>query len=264
MLEINTWQDALRLESFKLSKKKPIVGISANVMLDESGRFQNFWRSYVNEDYVISVLKAGGVPIILPVINDEKCIREQLENVDAIIVTGGDADVNPSLYGEELLPKSSAPNGERDWFDFKMAKIVEEIKIPTLNICRGHQVSNVFHGGTLYQDTSYADNINLVHNQYSTPDFLAHELKIQKSSLLYDILKKDKIWVNSFHHQIINEVAETFKVTAVATDGAIEAIEYKNPDYFFLSLQWHPEMMTARGDEDMLKIFKRLINETKI
>ncbi len=247
-----------------MSKKKPIIGISANVILDESGRFDDFWRSYVNEDYVKSVLKAGGIPVILPIVNDEEVIREQLENVDAIIVTGGDADVNPALYGEKLLPKSSAPNDERDWFDFKMAQIVKEVKKPTLNICRGHQVANVFHGGTLYQDTSYADNIDLVHNQYSTPDFLAHELKIEKNSLLYDILKKDKILVNSFHHQVINEVAEIFKVTALATDGAIEAIEYKNPDYFFLSLQWHPEMMASRGNEDMLNIFKRLIKETKI
>jgi len=247
-----------------LSNKRPIIGITANAVLDESGRFENFWRSYVNEDYVVSVLKAGGVPIILPIIDDEEAIRKQLESVDAVVFTGGDADVNPKLYGEKALPESSEPNDKRDWFDLKMVKISEEMKKPTLCVCRGHQISNVYHGGTLYQDTSYIKGSNLVHNQYSTPDFLAHEITIEKDSLLYDILKKDKIWINSFHHQTVKEVAKNLKATAIATDGAIEAIEYKNSDYFFLSVQWHPEMMTSCGNEDMLKVFRRLIKETKI
>ena len=146
----------------------------------------------------------------------------------------------------------------------RLARLVKELKIPTLYVCRGHQIANVFSGGTLYQDTSYADDINLVHNQFSTPCHLAHEVNIQKDSLLYEILQKDSIWVNSFHHQIVKDVPEVLKISAKATDGAIEAIELKNRDYFFLSLQWHPEMLTACGDEDMLKIFKRLVKETKI
>lgn len=247
-----------------MSKRKPIIGISANVILDESGRFEDFWKSYVNEDYVISVLKAGGIPLILPMIDDEEAIKQQVQNIDAIIMTGGDADIHPSKYGHELLPKTQSPNEKRDWFDFKLARIIKDLKMPTLNICRAHQVSNVFRGGTLFQDTSYAQGIDLVHNQYSTPDFLAHEVNIQKDSLLYDILQKEKIEVNSFHHQVIDEVAETLKASAISTDGAIEAVEYKNPDYFFLSIQWHPEMMASRGNVDMLKIFERLVKETKI
>jgi len=264
MLEINTWQDVQELESFKLNNKRPIVGISANVILTEMRGFKDFYRSYVNEDYVISVLKAEGVPIVLPIINDEEAIRKQLESIDALIITGGDADVNPKLYGQEYTEKSSTPNDNRDWYDLKVSKIAQEMKIPTLCVCRGHQISNVYQGGTLHQDISCAVDTKIVHDQYTSPEFLAHEITIEKDSLLYDILKKDKIWVNSFHHQIINKVADTFKVTALSSDGVIEAIEYKEADYFFLSMQWHPEMMTSRGDENMLKIFKRLVNETKI
>lgn len=264
MLEINTWQDVQRLESFKLSKKRPIVGISANAILTEMRGFKDFWRSYVNEDYVTSVLKADGVPIILPIINNEESIRKQLESIDALIITGGDADVNPELYGEKYSEKSSTPNDKRDWYDLKLCKIAREMKIPTLCVCRGHQISNVYHKGTLHQDISCAIKTDIVHDQYTAPEHIAHEIIIEKDSLLYDILKKDRIGVNSFHHQIINKVADIFKVTALSTDGVVEAIEYKDSDYFFLSVQWHPEMMTSRGDEDMLKIFKRLIKETKI
>lgn len=233
-------------------------------MLDESGRFEDFWKSYVNEDYITAVLKAGGVPLMLPVVDDEEVIEEQVKNVDAIIMSGGDADIDPALYNQDILPKSSTPNKKRDWFDLKLAKIAKELKKPTLNICRGHQLSNVLRGGTLHQDTSYANDIYLTHFQHSAPDFLAHEITIKKDSLLYDILQKEKIWVNSFHHQIVDEIAPTLRASALTSDGVVEALEYKKADYFFLSLQWHPEMMAARGDKDMLKIFKRLVNETKI
>jgi len=248
-----------------LSKRKPIIGISGNIMLDTSGRFDiDYWKSYVNEDYVTSVLKAGGVPVIMPMVDDEEVLRAQVENVDAVVFTGGDADVSPDLYGEEILPKTQTPCERRDWFDMKLAKIVKELKKPTLFVCRGHQIANVFHGGSLYQDLSYAEGINLEHNQFTSPCFLAHEVNIKKQSLLYEIVQKESISVNSFHHQVIKDVPESLNISAIATDGAIEAIELKDPDCFFLSLQWHPEMLAARDDEDMLNIFKRLVKETKI
>jgi len=247
-----------------LNSNKPIIGISCNVLPDTSGRFENFWRAYVNEDYVTSVLKAGGIPIMLPIIDNKEAIRAQLDCVDGIIVTGGDADVNPALYGEELVKESSAPNDKRDEFDLELAKIVDELKKPTLNICRGHQIGNVFREGSIFQDVSYANKKHLKHDGHPTPDFLAHEVKISKESLLYDIIGKEDISVNSFHHQSIKKVAPTLMASAVASDGIIECLEYKNPEYFFLSLQWHPEMMAARGNKDMLKIFQRLVQEAKI
>ena len=245
-----------------MSKKKVIIGIAGSLVIDPSIRFKNYWRSYVNEDYVTSVVKAGAVPYIIPVVNDEEVIKEQVKNVDAIIFSGG-SDINPLEYGEELLDKCGEIDDRRDTFDFKLAKIVQEFKKPTLCICRGHQVNAVLKGGTLYQDLSYANNTILEHDQYSTPDFPAHQIKIIKNSLLYDILKKEELWVNSFHHQFIKDMPKGFKVTATSSDGVIEAIEYENPEYFFLSVQWHPEMMAARDNEDMLKLFKRLVKESK-
>lgn len=243
--------------------QKPIIGISCNVITDENGRFKDFWRAYVNEDYVLSVLKAGGIPVLLPIVDDKEVIKAQVENVDAIIITGGDADVNPELYGEKILKETSTPNPRRDWFDIELLKIIEELKKPTLCICRGHQIQNVFHGGTLYQDIGYVSDEPLDHDNLIAPDFLAHEIKINKESLLYDIIEKEDVSINSFHHQSVKEVGLSLKATAVSRDGVIEAIEYKNPEYFFLSIQWHPEMMASRGSEDMLKIFQRLIKEAK-
>jgi len=244
-----------------MSRKK-IIGIAGGLIIDPTMRFKNYWKSYVNEDYVTSVVKAGGIPYIIPVIDDDEIIKEQVKNVDGIIFSGG-SDINPLVYGEKLQEKCGEIDNRRDKFDFKLAKIVKELKKPTFCICRGHQVNAVLSKGTLCQDLSYAKNSPLEHDQYSTPDFPAHQIKIAKESLLYDILKKEELWVNSFHHQFIKDMPNGFKITATSTDGVIEAIEYENPEYFFLSVQWHPEMMAARDNEDMLKLFKRLIKESR-
>lgn len=245
-----------------MSSKKAVIGIGGSVILDTSIRFTDYWKSCVNEDYVTSVVKAGGVPYILPIVDDEEVIREQVKNVDALILSGG-LDIDPKEYGEETLDMCGPTDTRRDWFDLRLAKIAKELKKPTLCICKGHQIAAVADGGSLYQDLSYFKEDALKHDQYSVPSFEAHSIKIFKDSLLYDILKKEEVMVNSFHHQVIKKMPKGFKITALAPDGAIEAMEYENPDYFFISVQWHPEMMAACDNVDMLKLFKRLIKETK-
>lgn len=244
-------------------QKKVIVGILGNVMTQNDGRFKDYWKSYVNEDYVTSVLKAGGVPFIIPIVDNGEVMKEQLACVDALIFSGGDADINPKLYHQEMQKESSEPNDRRDFFDFQVMKLAKEVRKPTLCVCRGHQVFNVFHGGSLYQDILYDKNAKDWHSSKGTPDFLAHEISIAKDSLLYDIVQKENISVNSFHHQFVKDVAKELRVVATSPDGVIEALEYKKSDYFCLSLQWHPEMLAAKGDENMLKLFQRLIKEAK-
>lgn len=241
--------------------KKPIIGIAGNTLSIPDHPFGEYWRSYVNEDYVISVLRAGGVPYILPIIDDKEVIQAQLENVDGLIISGGDNDINPKLYGQKLEKETVSPNDKRDFFDFHLAALAKKMKKPSLFICRGHQVATIENGGTLYQDVSYAPNITIKHHNNPSPDYPAHMVDIDKDSFLFDILQKDKVWVNSFHHQLVKDVPQGYKVTALAPDGCIEAIEPIKRDCFYLSLQWHPEMMAAKGNEDMKKIFTRLIEE---
>lgn len=243
--------------------KKIVIGILGNVMTQNDGRFKDYWKSYVNEDYVTSVLKAGGIPVILPVVDDVEVMKKQVNSVDALIFSGGDADINPKLYHQDIQEKCSTPNDRRDFFDLHVMQIAKEMRKPTLCICRGHQIFNVFHGGSLYQDISYAKGARDWHSSKGAPDCLAHEIRIEKDSLLYDILQEENISVNSFHHQFVKDVAPELRVVAKSPDGVIEALEYKNNDYFCLSLQWHPEMLAARESESMLKLFQRLIQEAK-
>ncbi len=238
------------------------VGISAGLILDGSGRFQDYWKVAVNDDYVSSVVKAGGIPIVLPVVSNIEIIKEQLKSIDVLIMSGGD-DVNPLEYGEEHLPKTGTPNLKRDFYDLNLVKLAREMKIPTLAICRGFQITNVAFGGTLYQDMSYIDNAKLKHDQWSLSNIGTQKITIEEGSLLHNIFDKKEVLINSFHHQAAKDVAKDMKVVAKASDGVIEAIEFLDNDTFFLAVQWHPEMMAAQNNEDMLKIFKALIESNK-
>jgi len=239
---------------------KPLIGIIGNILIDQGGMFPGYERAYVNNDYVISVVKAGGIPVILPVISDDNTIKSQVEKVDGIIISGG-FDINPLFYGEEPTEKQGFTFNERDEYDMKIVKYSSQLKKPILGICRGIQVINVAFGGTLYQDTSFAKGSYIKHMQNSKPDLPSHTVEIIKDSMLYNIIGESAI-TNSFHHQSVKDVAPGFKISAMAKDGIIEAIESEKED-FILGVQWHPEMLTARGDTQMLKIFENLILYSK-
>ncbi|WP_373898176.1 gamma-glutamyl-gamma-aminobutyrate hydrolase family protein [Haloimpatiens sp. FM7315] len=237
--------------------KKPIIGITGSVLVDEGGMFPGYERAYVNDDYVQAVVKAGAIPVVIPMVYDEKVIRKQLESVDALIMSGGH-DVNPLLYGEEPSQKLGSILPKRDDFDLCVIKIAMEMKIPMLGICRGHQMINVANGGTLYQDLSLIEGCYVKHNQGFLSNVPTRSVDIKENTKLYEIFGK-QVTTNSFHHLAVKDVAPGFKKAAVAKDGVVEAIE-KEGDYFVLGIQWHPEMM-AKNNEKMLNIFKMLVKE---
>ena len=243
-----------------MTNKRVVVGISSSVLVDQGGMFPGYKRAYVNKDYVDSVILAGGVPMIIPFSEDKEVIKSQMELVDALILSGGH-DVYPYNYGKEPSQKIGEVFPERDEYDFALLEIAKEKKIPILGICRGHQIINVYEGGTLLQDLSEAKTTLLKHSQGSNPAQKTQKIKLEKSSKLYDIFAKDELFINSFHHQVIDEVASGYKVTARTSDGVVEAIECENYP-FLVGVQWHPEMM-AKTCDDMLKLFKRLVAEAK-
>ncbi|MFD3157779.1 gamma-glutamyl-gamma-aminobutyrate hydrolase family protein [Haloimpatiens sp. FM7330] len=236
---------------------KPIIGVSGSIIVDEGGMFPGYERAYVNDDYIQSVVRAGGVPYIIPMVYDEEVIRDQVKNVDALILSGGH-DVNPLLYGEEPSQKLGGILPKRDTFDCALIKMAMEMKKPILGICRGHQIINAANGGTIYQDLSYINGCYIKHNQQHLSNIPTHTVEITEGTKLYDILG-EKVLTNSFHHLALNDIAPGFKVAAVSKDGVVEAIE-KEGEEFVIGIQWHPEMM-AKDNENMLNIFKALIRQ---
>jgi putative glutamine amidotransferase len=214
-------------------------------------------RQYVNSAYITSVLNAGGIPVLLPVITDLEGIKSQINGIDGIILSGGE-DVGTLLYGEEPMIKQGFFYPERDEYEINLAKIAHSQGKPIFGICRGMQVLNVAFGGTLYQDLSYFSREVLKHRQESRRGVGTHTVEILKGTKLYEIFG-DRTVANSFHHQAVKDVAPGFLVSAVAKDEIIEAMEWMGEEYI-VAVQWDPEEMSYNNLK-MLELFKKLVQQ---
>lgn len=238
--------------------KKPLVGIVGNILVMDGGMFPGIKRDYVNRDYVKSIGLAGGAAVILPVMDEEEIVRTQLEGVDAILLSGG-YDLYPQSYGEEPMWEQGFIYQEVDDYYFKVIKAARELGKPVFGICKGIQAINVAFGGTLYQDIKKQVPDSIKHSQ-SAPRYAGtHQVEICKDSFLGECLP-EKLLVNSYHHQAIKEVAEGFSVTARSVDGVIEGIESLKEN-FIAAVQWHPEMMAAQGNKDMIRLLQNFLRK---
>jgi len=236
--------------------KMPKIGICGSLVAGECKILEDKERSYVMDDYVQAVYLAGGAPLILPIISSEKTIEIQMENIDGLILPGGE-DINPVYYKEIHHNKLANISPRLDAYEMILLKIASRKKIPILGICRGMQFINVFFGGNLYQDNSLHIKCWIKHCQECLVDSKRHQVSVKKGSWLHSIFGDD-IVVNSFHHQSINELAEGFTVTANSKDELIEGIE-KIGDPFCVGVQWHPELL-APADEKMSDLFKSFVS----
>ena len=244
-------------ESSKPSQK-PLIGVSGSMLA--STKYLNYYFSYVSDYYIQAIVKSGGIPVIIPLVRDTSVISDQIRGLDGLIMSGG-ADINPLKYQEEPTRTISTIHPERDEFDYVLLQNALKKQIPILGICRGHQLLNVFHSGTLHQDIESAYINANEHKQAGNHEFGTHTVLIKKKSWLYKVLGKDQLIVNSLHHQSVKDLAPGFKVTAEAKDGVIEGIE-KIKGSFCVGVQWHPEMMHGR-DSEMLKLCKAFVKVCK-
>ncbi len=246
----------LALSLFAQGAKKPVIGIS-------SGWGEGSSTS-APLTYVESVIRAGGIPMVLPITHDPDLLAAMLDRVDAVIMTGGE-DLDPlKWYGEQPVRAMGAVVPQRDSFDIALIRMTVSRNIPLLGICRGHQLLNVAYGGTLYQDIpSQVKGSKVQHNQKAPSNYGTHTINIVKGSLLNQQTGLEQVAVNSYHHQAVKDIAPGFVATAFGLDGVIEAMEKEGSTRVF-GVQFHPEGFTASNIDTFLGVFKHLVKEANI
>ena len=251
------WQSQLVASAYAVfpeAPRKPVIGITGNY-----GEL----TCKLAEGYYKSVVRAGGVPVIIPPLSDTNVIINTLEHLDGLILSGG-ADYDPHYAGEEPCPLLGTINEERDLPELFITQLAYNRQLPILGICRGIQTLAMVLGGHVRQDISDIWQHN--HSQEEARDVATHTVFIEKDSTLYNIYRdsgsplplegaRGRLPVNSFHHQAVDEVGPRFRVIARSDDGIIEAMEsteYKS----ILGVQWHPECL-----ENGKPIFQWLVGE---
>jgi putative glutamine amidotransferase len=230
---------------------KPVIGITTDVDISD--------KHCLNQEYVQAVIRAGGLPVILPV-GVEKDVDQLIGMLDGLLLSGGQ-DINPMLFEEEPHAYLGEVAPSRDSNELELAQQMLKTGKPILGICRGLQILNVAAGGTLFQDLHKQNEGPILQHLQKAPNTHAsHYVQVEAGSLLESVVGNERIQVNSYHHQSLKDVAAVFKVTGVASDGIVEAIEGTGKQ-FVLGVQWHPELLSAKGDAVSLQIFERFIRE---
>ena len=220
------WQSQLvasAYAAFPEAPRKPVIGITGNY-----GEL----TCKLAEGYYKSVVRAGGVPVIIPPLSDTSVIINTLEHLDGLILSGG-ADYDPHYAGEEPCPLLGTINQERDLPELFITQLAYNRQLPILGICRGIQTLAMVLGGHVRQDISDIWQHN--HSQEEDRNIATHSVTVEKDSLLFRIYSGSQLStvnsqlstlsVNSFHHQAVDDAGPRFRVIARSDDGIIEAME---------------------------------------
>lgn len=247
---------------FRYRETRPVIGITGNYDKE---------TCMLAEGYYQSVVKAGGIPVVIPPFEETDRLGDMLDRLDGIVFSGG-GDINPLLLGEEPIKELHGITPERDVQELLLARLAYDRQIPMLGICKGIQTINAALGGSNYQDIhTQMEGVRIKHSQDEDRRYSSHTVgpltpeggsHAESDSILWKMFEGERIAVNSFHHQACKDVAPCLKVTAVSSDGVIEAVE-SNEYKSILAVQWHPETYILRGSQEMMPIFTWLVNESR-
>ncbi len=235
-------------------KQAPLILVAPNTDV-KGGEFGDMSTS-LSETYQRAIVMAGGLPLTLPGVASPEMVAECVGRCDGVLFTGGD-DINPKLYAKRLPPKLAKTvtlePGGRDLWELLLIDEVFRQRKPVLGICRGHQIINVALGGTLVVDIPSQIPGAMNHRQMEKKSEVVHEARLTGDSMLAKITGKQRLGVNSTHHQAIGRVAKPLKVTATSDDGVVEATELQREAAhllpWFMTVQFHPERLARRYPE---------------
>ncbi|MFJ7247669.1 gamma-glutamyl-gamma-aminobutyrate hydrolase family protein [Kitasatospora sp. NPDC098652] len=217
--------------------RRPFIGVST-YLVDASW---SDWRgrrvALVPERYTAYVQDSGGIAVLLPPDAPERA-PEALARLDALVIAGG-PDIDPAYYGEPAHPLTDVDSPERDVWEVALLRGALAAGMPVLGICRGMQVLNVVCGGTLVQHLPDVLDVDV---HAGTPGcYGAHLVRPVPGTLVGGLLPETELEVPTFHHQAVDRLGTGLRVSALAPDGTVEAVEGPG---FTVGVQWHPEQGT--------------------
>ena len=231
--------------------KKPIIGITLDN--EESGHFSKFPCYTIRQNYLHSVERLGAIPF--PLFHSTHSAKDIFSLIDGLVITGGNFDIDPQIYGKDKEGSRIIKNNRTN-FETVICQMCLDTNKPILGICGGEQLLNVICRGTLIQDIASSNSNALEHEQLNPRNQTSHSVNIKTKTKLHNIIKKQKIQVNSAHHQAIDRPGKGLIVSAHADDGIIEAIEHSHHDWC-IGVQWHPEFLITPDDNLLMKDFIR-------
>ena len=228
---------------------RPLIGITTN---------HEGIDATLREVYYKQIVSAGGTPVLIPPVANNDVLLSTLDTLDAIVLSGG-GDFNPLWAGEQPVPQLHNINNERDLPELLLTRYAFDRQLPMLGICRGIQTLAMSLGGHVEQDIKPSPTL-IKHSQTSHQSTQTHSVNIKPGTMLSEIFDGEAtIYVNSFHHQAVDNPGKHMRTAATAPDGTIEAIE-SSEQKPVIGVQWHPEWLA----EDGLPLFRWLVSEAAI
>lgn len=236
---------------------RPLIAVPGYPV--KAGRVQGWEKPGVAAPtpYVEALQRAGALEaILMPVAIDDAGAGEVLDRFDGLLLLGG-GDLRPEEYGQERRETVYGVVPHRDRFEIALAHAAVDRGLPTLAICRGHQVLNVALGGSLDQHITDRPGI-LDHGKPGVPGGSSvHDVELESGSRLAESMGVTDATVSSHHHQAVDRAGERLRVTARASDGIVEGIELDG-DAWVVGAQWHPED-TAPDDPAQQRLFDSFV-----
>jgi putative glutamine amidotransferase len=238
------------------TNRKPRVGIPYRTRKEE---LKGERRKY--EMYLAAVRQGGGEPVEVSLGLTADALKDLARTLDAIILPGSPADVDPSRYHAARHPKTAETDTDRERTDSALLEHAFAEHKPVLAICYGIQSLNVFLGGSLIQDIASELRTQIQHpwtgHEQGAPE-PHHAVRFELGSRLAKLAGASEAEVNSSHHQSLRDAGRGLRVVANAPDGVIEAVEWTGDANWVTGVQWHPERM-APMDPLAQSLFRELV-----
>ena len=242
---------------------RPRIGVPWRTAAEEAAN-----RHAKIDKYLRAVVRAGGEPMLLSLATATDRLKQDARNLDAILLPGSPADVDPAHYGAKRHRATNDADLARERTDFTLLETALSAGKPVLAICYGIQSLNVFLGGSLVQDIPSELGATICHDSEQdelpgggeAPDAM-HGASLDPGRVL-TLSGTAQVEVNSSHHQSVLEPGRSLRITARAPDGVVEEVEWADDSNWVVGVQWHPERMP--GDALAQALFGELVVEARL